>query len=249
MKWFIEAKLIPASCAFVLPLEKPKGTTTYCYTPEEVAVMVEHCQANPELAWLGGVIIALATTGLRISELASLHWDDVDKNSIRLTDTHNRATKSKRDAARATKGGRDRSLPIANELRPVLEKIARHPDGRIFHGPLGGILKPDTVRNILIREVLEPLAKRFPSVGDKKGFRDGRLHSFRHYFCSMSATNNVPEQMLMNWLGHQDSKMVRHYYHLHDKPSQEQMARLKFINTKSAEKPNVDQPSPETRPG
>ena len=45
----------------------------------------------------------------------------------------------------------------------------------------------------------------------------------------MSATNNVPEQILMSWLGHRDSKMVRHYYHLHDGPSQEHMARTEFF--------------------
>jgi integrase len=250
MKWLVEEKHLPTTCVFALPLEKPKGTTTYCYTTEEVAVMAEHCLATPVLAWLGGVIVALASTGLRISELASLRWEDVNwaKNMIRLTDTRNRATKTERDAARSTKGRRDRSLPIANELRPILEKIMRYPDGRIFHGPNGGILKPDTVRNILIREVLEPLAKRFPNAATKKGFRDGRLHSFRHYFCSTSATNGVPEQILMSWLGHEDSKMVRHYYHLHDKPSQEQMARLKFVETKPKEKPETSPPASETRP-
>jgi integrase len=142
-----------------------------------------------------------------------------------------------------------------SSLAPDCERAAAdpgedraHPDGRIFHGPQGGILKPDTVRNILIREVLEPLAKRFPKAATKKGFRDGRLHSFRHYFCSTSATNGVPEQILMSWLGHQDSKMVRHYYHLHDKPSQEQMARLKFIARQPGEKPDPGQSTSETRP-
>ncbi len=250
MKWLIEEKYISGSCAFTLTLEKPKGTTTYCYTSEEVAGMVDHCRTNSELAWLGGVIIALATTGLRISELASLRWDDLDwaKNMIRLTDTRNQATKTERDAARSTKGHRDRSLPIANELRPILEKINHQTDGRIFHGPLGGILKPDTVRNVLIREVLEPLAKRFPNAAAKKGFRDGRLHSFRHYFCSTSATNGVPEQILMSWLGHHDSKMVRHYYHLHDRPSQEQMARLQFIGSAPFEKPHAAHSSQKARP-
>ena len=40
--YLIEEMLIPASCKFNLPLKKPVGTTTYCYTPDEVAVMVEH---------------------------------------------------------------------------------------------------------------------------------------------------------------------------------------------------------------
>jgi integrase len=237
MKWFAEEKHIPASCLFVLHLEKPQGTTTYCYSQDEVNAMVEYCRQKPELTWIGNVIVALATTGLRISELASLSWDDLDfpKNIIRLTDTRHRAVKAKRDKARSTKSHRDRTLPIAQELRTVLQKMPRHADGRVFHGPLGGALKPDTVRNILIREVLEPLGKRFRHAKDKKGFRDGRLHSLRYYFCSMSATNGVPEQMLMSWLGHQDSKMVRHYYHLHDKPSQEQMARIQFVDKKKSE--------------
>jgi integrase len=81
----------------------------------------------------------------------------------------------------------------------------------------------------LIREVLNPLAKQFPANANGTGFRDGRLHSFRHYFCSVSATNGVPEQILMSWLGHHDSKMVRHYFHLHDKRSQVQMARMQFV--------------------
>jgi integrase len=193
--------------------------------------MVKHCLAQPDLVWLGEVIIALASIGLRISELASLRWSDFDfgANVIRLTDTRQRAAKKDRDKARSTKSHEDRSLPIRPELRAVVEHLPRHADGRVFHGPLGGLLKPDTVRNILIRDVIEPLSKRFRSPREGKGFGDGRLHSLRHYFCSMSAANNVPEQILMSWLGHRDSKMVRHYYHLHDAPSQQHMARTEFF--------------------
>jgi integrase len=98
-------------------------------------------------------------------------------------------------------------------------------EGYVFRGPRGGRLKPDTVRRILVREVLEPLAHRFPSTGEK-GFRDGRLHSFRHYFCSTCANSGVPERMVMEWLGHVDSEMVRHYYHLHDAEARQRMAGL-----------------------
>ena len=95
-------------------------------------------------------------------------------------------------------------------------------DGLVFHGPLGGKLKPDTVRNALIREVLKPLSKQFPAAAEEVGFADGRLHSFRHYLCSTCANRNVPEQVVKEWLGHSDSKMVRHYYHLHDDEAQRQ---------------------------
>jgi integrase len=96
----------------------------------------------------------------------------------------------------------------------------------VFHGPLGGKLKPDTVRNVLTREVLAPLAETFPAVADAPGIAAGRLHSFRHFFCSMSANNGVPEQMLMAFLGHRDSEMIRHYYHMQQDEARKQMNKL-----------------------
>jgi integrase len=216
---------------FSLPLKKPQGTTTYCYTPAEVQAMIAHCFGRAGLVWLGEVMVALATTGLRISELAALRWTDLDLEAqmLRLVDTRLQGRKADRAAARTTKSHRDRTLPINPQLRQVLRDMRRHADGRIFHGPLGGRLKPDTVRTVLIREVLMPLAERFPSVRGEAGFRDGRLHSYRHYFCSMSANSGVPEQVLMTWLGHRDSKMVRRYYHLHQEEARRQMARIDFI--------------------
>ena len=116
-------------------------------------------------------------------------------------------------------------LPIHEDLVVVLRSLPKH-DQYVFHGPRGGRLKPDTVRNVLIREVIKPLAPKYPSPEDEKGFKDGRLHSFRHYFVSMCANDNIPERVTMTWLGHRDSEMVRHYYHLHDEEARRQMARL-----------------------
>ncbi|MBC8115475.1 MAG: tyrosine-type recombinase/integrase [Candidatus Saccharimonas sp.] len=62
--------------------------------------------------------------------------------------------------------------------------------------------------------------------GAVTGFIDGRLHSFRHYFCSICADSGVPEQTLMTWLGHRSSKMIRRYYHLHDEASQQAMKKF-----------------------
>jgi integrase len=107
--------------------------------------------------------------------------------------------------------------------------MARAADGLVFHGPRGGRLKPDTVRQVLIRDVLTPLEKKFKREGGQVGFADGRLHSFRHFFCSTCANSGVPEQVVMAWLGHRDSAMVRHYYHLHDDEAQRQMERLDFL--------------------
>jgi integrase len=195
--------------------------------------MMALCGSNVKLQWLGGVIGALASTGLRISELASLRWEDVDFESqrIQIKDESSLAgTKKPKKELRTTKSSRSRSFPIHNTLQPILErlKVLKSKDELVFHGPLGGRLKPDTIRNILKREVLSPLACRFPVAGGAKGFNDGRLHSFRHFFCSACANNRVPEATVMSWLGHQDSEMVRYYYHLHDDVARQFMSEVRL---------------------
>jgi integrase len=81
----------------------------------------------------------------------------------------------------------------------------------------------------LTRDVLLPLSSQFPKLaGAAMGFADGRLHSFRHSFCSVCADAGVPEQTLMAWLGHRDSNMVKRYYHLLDDSSKQAMQRVQF---------------------
>jgi len=67
---------------------------------------------------------------------------------------------------------------------------------------------------------------RFPSVHNEQGFKDGKFHSFRHFFCSNCVNACVPERMVMERLGQQDSEMLRHYYHLNDQESGRRMGPL-----------------------
>jgi integrase len=250
LKWLVEEGLLPASSLFRMPLKKSSGTSTYCYSREQVQAILAHCRAREDLHWLADVVVALSYTGLRIGELADLRWSDIDleKGVLRLTDTTRRGRKSQRREARSTKSHRDRTLPVHAELRPVLEGLPHHADGRVFHGPEKGKIKPDTVRNILKREVLGPLAEKFPASGGSRGIAAGRLHSFRHFFCSMSADSGVPEQMLMSLLGHRDSEMIRHYYHLQEEEARKQMSKLPSLSETPAV-PTLarkDQPGGET---
>lgn len=232
VNWLVEKEHLPSNFKLSLSLRKPTGTDTYCWSQEEVNAIVVYCQSNKSLKWLARVVIALASTGLRISELASLRWTDIDfvNNVLRLTDESRRAPKKTQGARRETKSGRSRSFPLSAEFCAVLQSMDRSKDGKIFHGPLGGTLKPDTLRNVLIRDVLNLLEGRFPSSSDTVGFKDGRLHSFRHFFCSKCANSGVPELMVMEWLGHADSAMVRHYYHMSNHEAQRRMSQLRFVD-------------------
>src|SRR3954447_27069256 len=109
----VRQRLLAGDAALDVPLSKPIGTTTYCYSAEEVAAIVRHCRADARLSWLADVVEALAHTGLRIGELAGLRWSNLDlkKGLILLRDTTRLSRRSQRDQARGTKSHRDRVLP------------------------------------------------------------------------------------------------------------------------------------------
>jgi integrase len=256
VRWMIRQGHLQGMKPIELRVQKAESEPAYCYRPREVKAMVEYCRARTSLKWLGDVIIALACTGLRIAELCSLRWSDLDLQNerLKLTDETGRAIKSDRKR-RQLKSGRSRTFPIHRELMAVLKGLLRR-DGDVFRGPRGGRLKPDTVRRILVREVIQPLAEKFPTPEGEKGFAQGRLHSFRHYFCSTCANSGVPERMVMDWLGHADSEMIRLYYHLHDEEAKRRMDGLDFLggaggrsvgdNEGQRKEEDVEPPSSET---
>lgn len=88
VKWMINAGHLRGVKPIDLKLRKAESERAYCWRPEEVRAMVERCRATAGLLWLAGVIIALACTGLRIAELVSLRWSDLDTATgrSRLTD-------------------------------------------------------------------------------------------------------------------------------------------------------------------
>jgi integrase len=229
--WLIAGNRVPPSWRLDLELEKPQGTDTFCFTQEQVAAMVERCCGQAALHWLAAVIVGLSCTGLRIGELASLKWSDIDlgSNAIRLTDDRASSRRKRLGSVRTTKGKRGRILPIHPNLRTVLTELKRHPDGRVFHGPREGVLKPDTVRVILRREVIEPLKARFPTAPGEIGFEHATPHSFRHFFCSQAFLGGASEADIKDWLGHRDSRMVAHYRHLADADSQRKMQGIDFL--------------------
>jgi integrase len=231
IKWFVSEKHLAESCIVKLPLAAPEGTMTYCYSDVEVQAMIEHCLGRHDLMWLGHIVVGLVYTGLRIDELAQLRWPaiNLEKRVLQVIDNTRTGLRRNNRLEMSTKTHASRILPIYADLLGILQTLARHPDDRVFHGPVGRVVKPDVVRNVLIREVLKPLAARFPGDPASPNFIDGRLHSCRHFFCSKCARDGVPEQTVMLWLGHRDSKMVRHYYHLNDDEAQRQMSKLKSV--------------------
>jgi integrase len=232
VSWLINKQRLPAACKLYLPLRKPQGTDTYCYSLREVSAMVEHCEGIPAHTWLGHVIVALAHTGMRISELAGLRWSDVslDQNSICVADERASRHRRKANTARTTKGRRSRNIPLHRELKSTLLAIPKQADGYVFHATMGGRLRSRNVLQAFIDDVIEPLKMKFPTPADEIGFKHGRLHSFRHFFCSQAFLGGASEGEIREWLGHRDSKMVEHYRHLRNDDAQRKMEKIDFLD-------------------
>lgn len=230
--WLINHKLLPSSAKIILSLKKPQGTDTYCYGSQEVTAIVNHCRADRKLVWMADLLMGLAFTGMRISELAGLRWTDVNFESgmIRVADERSSRFKRQAGSARTTKGRRSRTIPIHPELRTLLVGLARKTDGFVFHAALGGRVLARNVLEQFIKHVIEPLQTKFPTPHGEIGFEHGRLHSFRHYFCSQCFLGGTSEGEIKEWLGHADSKMVEHYRHLRGEDAQRKMSQIRFLD-------------------
>ncbi len=230
-KWLVEEGHLTEAERVKLELSKARGSDTYCYLQEQVCAMLKLCQSTAGLRWMYNVILALVYTGMRIAELSALRWSDVDlvSNTITLPDTRFSAVHQQVGAIRTTKGGRTRRLPIHSKLLVVLKAMPQHPDGRVFHGPRGGALKQDVVRNNLVDRIISPLKKQFPASKGEIGFEHGRLHSFRHFFVSQACLSGASDGVIRDWVGHTNTEMLERYRHLRNADAQCRMERIDFL--------------------
>jgi integrase len=231
-KWHVEEQRLPPECRFFLKLSKSGETTTYCYSREQVTEMIKYCQSDPDLHWIGRVIVGLATSGMRINELAGLRWSDVDiaSKTIRLSDERSRARRQQMGTERRLKGKRGRSIPMHPEFYRAIEGIPRSRDGLIFRGKMGGKIRDRRVLEVLQKNVIENLKSKFPTPPGEIGFANGTVHGLRHYFCSEAYRDGATDAELLDWLGHKDSVIMQRYRHLREEDSRRRMEQISFFD-------------------
>lgn len=230
-KWLVAEDLLGERFRLRLKLVTPEGTDTYCYNRQEVRRMLEFCQESKAGQWIRPILLTLATTGMRIGELISLRWEDIDFDAatIRIVDNRFSRFQVETGMTRTTKGKRSRSLPLHPDLKEVLSTMKRHPDGFVFHGAKGARLRDRRVLEIFQRKIRDPLKEEFPVSAGEIGFYRGAIHSFRHYFVSECFRQGATEVEVMDWVGHKDSEMVHHYRHLRPDDSQRRMQSINFV--------------------
>ena len=147
----------------------------------------------------------LATTALRISEVAGLQVGDVDLPRGLLT--VRRQTYPGRGGliTKETKGRRRRPVPIIEPLRATLERLTagRARDTRLLVGPRGGVITTATLRD----------ATGWDELVDDLGLAGLVRHGLRHTALTWMADAGVELHLLQRVAGHQDPAVTSRYLH------------------------------------
>lgn len=137
---------------------------------------------------IASAVTLLLLTGCRASEVAGLQWQDVRGNRIKLRDS---------------KTG-PRTVWLGDYARAVIEALPRHRNiPLVFSDPARGTQ-------------LLKLSNYWPSIRNRAGLSNVRLHDLRHTFASHAAMNRETLSMIGRLLGHRSLSSTSRYAHLGD---------------------------------
>lgn len=149
---------------------------------------------------------ALAT-GLRISNILNLRWDQVNLKERKLIIPPSK-----------TKGRKPLALPLSDAAVKILQGVQGMDTTFVFVNPATGM--PYSQRGI--RSTLKRALKR-------AGLPESvRVHDLRHTFASWAIRSGVDLRILKELLGHSTLQMVLRYTHLDHLALLEQVNRIPF---------------------
>lgn len=152
--------------------------------------------AAPAGLWRA-MIVTAARTGLRVSELAALRWQDVDLDGSMLCVAQSRV----RGVIGAPKSNMIRHVPLTKDVLEHLQSLSRNGD-LVFSTRLGRPLATNPSLRALRRACVEA------------GVKPIGWHVLRHTFASQLAQRGASVQSIKALLGHSSIEMTMRYAHL-----------------------------------
>ena len=150
-------------------------------------------------------------TGLRLSELCGLKWEDVDFEKSLLHIRRNRihgngiGIYEKEPKTQKSK----RVIPLPKQLILELQEY--------YNWLLIQCGEDNMCPYLIVNNIFEPVHPRTVSVWlreieNKHGFKQVSCHGLRHTYCSFLLSNNVPLQTVSRYMGHSDSSVTLKVY-------------------------------------
>ncbi len=163
-------------------LKEPPGRLRYLYQ-EEIYTLIEACAPH-----LKPIVIMGVYTGMRLGEILSLKWEQVDlRHGFILLDV--------------TKNGERREIPINATLKATLEAIPYGPESLCVFAN-----KDDNP--------YQRVKRSFVTACKRAGITDFRFHDLRHTFASHLVMAGVDITTVKELLGHKTLTMTLRYSHL-----------------------------------
>ena len=176
----------------VIRARKEEKDPTVLFKNEYKALLFEAQGNSRDYA----ILMTFLKSGIRESELAELHIDDVDLYHDELT-------------VREGKGKKERKIPLMPELKRALKRYLADRDRQdnildedtLFLARNGTSLNPSSIRK---------LVKKYYT---KAGVRKSGVHTLRHTFSAHNVNNGMPIADLQKVLGHKKKETTLKYIH------------------------------------
>ncbi len=186
------------------------------YSEEELSLFFQqNMHSAYRLAFQG-----LLYTGMRINELANIHWNDVDFEKKHITVRRKEGFDPKTDNS-------ERSIPITDALYNALLEASKNKKSEtfVFTSKEGKQLKERTLLSIC-------------KLISKEAKLEGRayLHKFRHTFATHLVKNRVPLERVQKLLGHASINETLIYAHLIPSEMHEDVSVLNNLGITPKEK-------------
>ena len=155
----------------------------------------------------GDVVIFAACTAARIGEVSGIRCADIDRDAWTWTVRRQTTPSPGGLIDKGTKGKRARTVPLIEEVRPLVEKrldaVGHDPTARIFTGPRGGRITTAVLRD----------ATHWDEVVTQLGYEHLRRHDLRHTGLTWMADAGVPVHVLRKIAGHGSLVTTQRYLH------------------------------------
>ena len=195
-----------------IPQKRSQKKTIEFLQREEIEALL----AAPDPSrWIGrrdrALLLVLVQTGLRVSELTSLRWENVALS----TGAHVRCE---------GKGRKRRCTPLRRDAVAALEAWREEqrprPEDPLFPSSRGGKISTDAVGRLVTKHA-RAASSRCPSIGEKTI----TPHVLRHSAAMSLREQGVDLSVIALWLGHESVETTQIYLHADIRLKQRALAR------------------------
>jgi integrase len=213
LKLAVEWKRIPAMPCTVRLLKVDEGREADFYDHSTYEVLVE-ASAKTDPRHHAAVLLA-GDGGLRRGEIIGLNVEDIDLRGGRITIRRSVYWKKKKRYEDVVKGGTTKPVPCTPRLLAALKACRHLRGGRLLYTDEG-------------RELTPKIIKRWMMVVERRAGLPvtGRLHAYRHTFCSHLAMAGVPARTIQELARHESLTTTLRYMHLSPNAKEEGIAML-----------------------